>query len=139
MPAPSYRTLKATGIRTTRQRTLIMGIIRQGHWDADEIHRRARKKEPRISLSTVYRALQMLKKLGLVEELHLDNAHHRYEMRPSTEHHHLVCLDCGQVIEFQYPLSRQIKKNVPEVKDFDIAETAIRVTGYCSKCRKSRK
>jgi Fe2+ or Zn2+ uptake regulation protein len=137
MPSSSYKTLKASGMRTTRQRALILEIIRQGHWDADEIYRRARKKEPRISLSTVYRALQMLKRLGLVEELHLDNAHHRYEMRPSTEHHHLVCLGCGRVIEFEYPLSRQIKRKVSEARDFDIAETAIRVTGYCSRCSKS--
>ncbi|GAH00887.1 unnamed protein product, partial [marine sediment metagenome] len=51
-----------------------MEIIRQGegHLDADEIYRRARERVPRLSLSTVYRTLLMLKKLGLVEELHFD-------------------------------------------------------------------
>jgi len=116
-----------------------MGIIRQGHLDADEIYRRAREKGHRISLSTVYRALQTFKKLGLIEELHFDDTHHHYEIKPSAEHHHLVCLDCGKVIEFQHPLSSYIKRNVSEARDFDIAETEIRVTGYCSKCRQKRK
>ena len=137
----SQRALKGTGMRVTNQRALIMEIIRQGqgHLDADEIYLRARKKEPRISLSTVYRALQTFKKLGLVEELHFDDAHHHYEVKPSTEHHHLKCLGCGRVIEFQYPLSRYIKRHVPESRDFDITETEIRMNGYCSKCRQSRK
>jgi Fe2+ or Zn2+ uptake regulation protein len=118
-----------------------MEIIRQreGHLDADEIYRRAREKEPHLSLSTVYRTLQMLKKLGLVEELHFDEEHHHYEVKPSAEHHHLICLGCGRVIEFNRPLSRYIKRNIPEAKGFDIAETEVRMSGYCSKCRRSRK
>jgi Fe2+ or Zn2+ uptake regulation protein len=127
-------------MRFTHQRALIMEIIRQGrgHLDADEIYRRAREKETRLSLSTVYRTLQMLKKLGLVEELHFDEEHHHYEVKPSVEHHHLVCLGCGRIIEFHYPLSRYLRKKVPEAKDFDITETEIRMTGYCAKCRRSQ-
>ena len=133
--------LKGTGMRVTNQRALILEIIRQrqGHLDADEIYLQAREKESRISLSTVYRALQMFKKTGLVEELHFDDAHHHYEVKPSTEHHHLKCLGCGRVIEFQYPLSRYIKKQVPEARDFDITATEVHMTGYCSKCRRKRK
>jgi len=137
----SHRVLNGTGMRVTNQRALIMEIIRQGqgHLDADEIYHRARKKEPRLSLSTVYRTLQMFKKLGLVEELHFDDTHHHYEVKPSIEHHHLVCLGCGRVIEFRYPLARYVKKNVAEAKDFDITETEIRMLGYCARCRQKRK
>ena len=72
--------LSASGLRFTRQRALIMEIIRrgQGHLDADEVYRQARKKEPRLSLSTVYRSLQQLKELGRVDELQLDENHHHY-------------------------------------------------------------
>jgi Fe2+ or Zn2+ uptake regulation protein len=141
MPMISRKTLNVAGKRVTNQRALIMEIIRQreGHLDADEIYRRAREKEPHLSLSTVYRTLQMLKKLGLVEELHFDEEHHHYEVKPSAEHHHLICLGCGRVIEFNRPLSRYIKRNIPEAKGFDIAETEVRMSGYCSKCRRSRK
>jgi len=140
MVTTSRRVLNRVGMRFTHQRALIMEIIRKGrgHLDADEIYRRAREKEARLSLSTVYRTLQMLKKLGLVEELHFDEEHHHYEVKPSVEHHHLVCLGCGRVIEFNYPLSRYLRKKVPEAKDFDITETEIRMTGYCPKCRRSQ-
>ena len=131
--------LKETGMRVTKQRALILDIIRQGHLDADEIHRRAREKGHRLSLSTVYRAIQKFKELGLIEELHLDNTHHHYEVKPPTEHYHLVCLGCGRVIEFRLPLSRYIARNVPESRDFSITETEIRMAGYCSRCHQSQR
>ena len=135
------RALNLAGLRATNQRALLLEIIRQGegHLDAFEIYRRAREKQPRLSLSTVYRALQKFKKLGLVEEVHFDENHHHYEVKPSAEHHHLVCLGCGRVIEFHYPLARQVRRNVPEAKDFDIIGTEVRMTGYCSRCRQERK
>jgi Fe2+ or Zn2+ uptake regulation protein len=130
-----------TGLKITSQRALILEIIRhgQGHLDADEVYRRARKKQPRLSLSTVYRTLQTLKRLGLVDEVHFDEDHHHYEVKPATEHHHLVCLGCGRVVEFQYPLARLVKKNVPEAKDFEIAGSEVRITGYCPDCRRNKK
>ncbi len=135
------RALNVTGLRVTSQRALILEVIRRGggHLDADEIHLRAREKQPRLSLSTVYRTLQTLKKLDLVEEVHFDEEHHHYEVKPSAEHHHLVCLGCGRVVEFQYPLARLVKRNVTEAKDFEITGSEVRMTGYCSKCRQNRK
>ncbi len=135
------RALNVLGLRITSQRALILEIIRQGqgHLDADEVYRRARQKHPRLSLSTVYRTLQTLKRLGLVEELHFDEAHHHYEIKPPAEHHHLVCLGCGRVVEFQYPLARLVKRDVTEAKYFEITGSEIRMTGYCPTCRQRRK
>jgi Fe2+ or Zn2+ uptake regulation protein len=82
--------------------------------------------------------LRQFKKLGLVEEVHFDEAHHHYETKQSVEHHHMVCLGCGEVIEFNYPLSRHIKKNIPEAKDFDVTEIEVRLSGYCPQCRQRR-
>ena len=132
-------TLNVTGLRATSQRALILEIIRHGHLDADEIYRQARAKQPRLSLSTVYRTLQVFKKLGLVEELHFDETHHHYEMKPSSEHQHLVCLGCGKVIEFECPLSLKMKEDIAREKGFEITGAEIRMTGYCPKCRQKRK
>ena len=131
--------LNVTGLRVTSQRALILEIIRRRHLDADEIYRQARAKQPRLSLSTVYRTLQVLKKLGLVEELHFDETHHHYEMKPSSEHHHLVCLGCGKVVEFECPLSLKMKEDIAREKGFEITSAEIRMTGYCPKCRQKRK
>ena len=137
MPKTHHIALKETGLRATNQRALILEIIRlgQGHLDAYEVYRQAREKQPHLSLSTVYRTLRMFKKLGLVEELHFDDTHHHYEVKPAAEHHHLVCLGCGKVIEFSYPLSRYVKRNVPEAKGFNVVDAEIRLAGYCPECR----
>ena len=133
------KALSVTGMRATSQRALIMEIIRHGHLDADEIYRQARIRQPRLTLSTVYRTLQMFKKLELVEELHFDEAHHHYEVKPSSEHHHLVCLGCGKVVEFKCPLSPKMKEDIAREKGFEITSVEIRMTGYCSECRQNRK
>jgi len=133
------RALNVTGLRVTSQRALILEIIRRGHLDANEIYRQARIKQPRLSLSTIYRTLRMFKKLGLVEELHFDETHHHYEMKPSSEHHHLVCLGCGKVVEFKCPLSPKMKEDIAREKGFEVTGVEIRMTGYCSRCRQNRK
>ena len=137
----SRTVLSVGGLRVTSQRALLLQIIRQGegHLDADEIYRRAREKQPRLSLSTVYRTLQALKNLGVIEELHFDDSHHHYEVKPTSEHYHLVCLGCGKVVEFHTPLSRYMKRNVDEAKDFEIVNTELRMAGYCPRCRRDRK
>ena len=135
------KTLSKAGTRVTAQRALILDIIRQGqgHLDADEVYRRAREKQPCLSLSTVYRTLQLFKRLGLVEEVNFNEAHHHYEIKPSAQHYHMVCLGCGRVIEFSCPLPRYVRRNVPEAKDFKIVDAKVQITGYCSQCRQDRK
>jgi len=137
----THRALKVPGLRATNQRALILEIIRQGqgHLDADEVYRRAKEKQPRLSLSTVYRTLQALKKLEWVEELHFDEAHHHYEVKPSVEHQHLVCVGCGKVVEFKSPLSQEMKDNVSREKGFEVTDVEVQMKGYCSKCREKGK
>ena len=133
--------LNTAGLRNTAQRALIMDVIRhgQGHLDADEVYRQGKRKQPRLSLSTVYRTLQKLKGLGLIEELHFTEQHHHYEIKPRTHHHHLECLGCGKIIEFKYPLAELVKKEVRAAKDFEITGSEVRMTGYCADCQESKK
>ena len=139
--AKNRRELNTAGMRATNQRALILQIIRQreGHPDADEVYRQAREKQPNISLSTVYRTLRQFKESGLIQEVHFNENHHHYEAKAPQEHHHLLCLGCGKVVEFQYPLSSYVKKNVAEAKGFDISDTEIHLRGYCPECRRRRK
>jgi Fe2+ or Zn2+ uptake regulation protein len=122
--------------RVTAQRTLLLELLRQsgGHVDADELYRRARKKNSRISLSTVYRNLQLFKKLGLIEEHHFDEEHHHYEVRSGTEHQHLLCISCGKVVEFACPVSWKLREDIGKQYDFDITGVEVRMTGLCSSC-----
>jgi Fur family ferric uptake transcriptional regulator len=133
------KALSSAGLRMTNQRALILEIIRQGHLDADEVYRQARDKQPRLSLSTVYRTLRILKKLGLVDELHFEETHHHYEVKPSTEHHHLVCLGCGKIVEFECSLSQRMRQDIARKKGFEVTGVEVNMTGYCAKCRQGRK
>lgn len=132
--------LSDLGLKATNQRTVIFEAIRHshGHVDADEVYRAIHHRLPRVSLSTVYRTLQKFKELGLIDELHFAEEHHHYEIKPAREHYHLVCLECGRVTEFQYPLMRTLKNNVPEAQDFEISGSEITLTGYCAGCRKQK-
>jgi Fur family ferric uptake transcriptional regulator len=136
-----HKALRLAGFRLTSQRALILEIISQGrgHLDADEVYRLARERQPNISLSTVYRNLQALKKLGLVKELHFDESHHHYEAKPSSEHHHLVCLGCGKIAEFGCQLSQKLMQEIARKKGFEITGVEVHMTGYCSKCRREKK
>ncbi len=127
--------------RVTAQRTLLLELLRQsgGHVDADELYRRARKKNSRISLSTVYRNLQLFKKLGLVEEHHFDEEHHHYEVKSGTAHQHLLCINCGKVVEFACPVSWKLREDIGKQYDFDITGVEVRVTGLCSSCHTKEK
>ena len=138
MTAVSERRFKAAGMRITSQRMLVLHVLAkaEGHLDANQIFERARRHDVRLSLSTVYRTLQKLKELGLIDELHFDENHHHYEVKQPVGHHHLVCLGCGKIIEFECPLSAQMKQDVAREKNFEVTATEVHMTGYCAQCRR---
>lgn len=123
--------------RATRQRELLLDIVRNssGHLDASEVYALARQRDASVSLSTVYRNLALFKELGLVEERHLGEEHHHYEPKGSTEHHHLVCLSCGQVVEFENSLIQQVAAQLQGETGFDISGVRLELEGYCPACR----
>lgn len=129
--------LRSEGKRITPQRALLLQIIEesQGHLDADEIYRLAKRRDPRLSLSTVYRTLSLLKELDVIEELHFDEEHHHYEIKAEAEHYHLICSDCGKIIEFHDPLVGQLREEVARENDFTISLVHIDFTGVCAQCR----
>ena len=129
--------LKKPGGRLTSQRYLIFDIISKGggHLDAAEIYAEAWRRMPGISLSTVYRAMSKFKELGLVEECHLGQEHHHYKTLQNGGHFHLVCLGCGAVIEFEYPLVKRVRDEVDRARGFKIVSAEVNLSGYCSKCR----
>ena len=133
----SRQILNKSDRRVTGQRTLLLDLIRKSdtHLDADRLYDEARKRYPRISLSTVYRNLQLFKKLGLIAEHHFSEDHHLYEAKPSAEHQHLSCIKCGKIIEFECPLSRDFKYKIGKQYDFDITGVEVYMTGLCSNCR----
>ena len=90
-------TLREAGYRLTPQRLMVLQAIAesQGHQTADAIHQEVVKTYPYLDIATVYRILQLLKRLHLVTEIDLGGNSARYEVAEPNKHHHMVCNKCG--------------------------------------------
>ena len=120
---------------------MLLDTLREakGHLDAKGLYRRAIERDPRISLATVYRNLRLFKELGLVEELHLDEARCYYEIRRSGDHYHLVCKACGRVTEFDSPAVGTLVEEVQRNSDFEVTRAVLYLEGYCRQCERKKK
>lgn len=129
--------LRATGRRLTGQRRLLLDVIQEhgGHLDAYELYRLASQRDPRLNLSTVYRNVALLRDLGLVDELHLGEDHHHYELKTPATHYHLICGGCGRVIEFASPLVEQLKAEIGQSHDYEVVAANVDLFGLCAGCR----
>lgn len=133
------RRLRLAGKRITPQRKLVLAILAEAdnHLDAYDIYERALQRDTRLSLSTVYRTLSILKEADLVRELHLDDEHHHYELDDQDEHSHLVCLECGRVIEVGSSAFAEVARTIGEAHGFQVASAEVELTGLCADCRQS--
>lgn len=121
----------------TFQRKLILDTMREakGHLNAKELYRRAAEKDPRISMATVYRNLHLFKELGLIEEQRLDEVQCYYELKTSSQHYHLVCQGCGEVMEFESSALAEVLEDVKRNSDFAVTRAVLYLEGYCHKCK----
>jgi len=138
-PARIRELFRDSGNRITPQRRAILTIIQEHrrHLSADEIYDLARREVPRLSLSTVYRTLELLKELNLVRELQLAGDYARYETQ-SQEHQHLVCLRCGKVLEFQCDHCAAVHQKLAREYGFRITGGRVELFGYCGECTRAR-
>ena len=107
----------------------------ESHLDASEIYERGRRQDARLSLSTVYRTLGVLKETGVVRELHLDDEHHHYELSSTDEHSHLVCSGCGRVVEVESARFAEAAAATGQAHGFEVTSAHVELTGYCADCR----
>lgn len=130
------RLLRSSGRRFTRQREAILKIIREqpGHLGADEVFQIARQRGHRVSLSTVYRTLDLLREQGLVEAANLQQDHRHFKAAGDGEHHHLVCVSCDEVIEFSSPHVEKLKKALRAEHGYTIRNVELEVGGLCLEC-----
>jgi len=131
--------LGSRGRRLTRQRRVIVRVMdtAQRHLDIDEIYERARKMDHHIHRVTVYRTVDMLKKMGLIDELdllHIRGDRHYYESHAAREHIHIACLRCGKVREFESSLYEEMKRQIEEQLDLKIIMSRTEMGGYCRAC-----
>ena len=135
--------MEARGLRMTYQRKILAELLERAdeHLDAEAVYRLAQRRDPRIHRATVYRNLNTLKRLGLVDELdlmHVSGDRHYYEVRPSAFHIHLVCMKCGAVQEPGGPFWEDLKTRVHRETGFRPEAVRLEMGGRCSACQEDR-
>ncbi len=132
----SNETLRKRGYRLTPQRHMILSVIQEadGHLNVDQILERVQERNPYVSLSTVYRTLELLRELGLVRENHLPGEQPHYEMAESTAHHHLVCRKCRTVIHLEDTLLGNLHEQLQQQYTFHGLTLDLVAAGYCDAC-----
>ena len=138
--------LKANGLKITTQRIAIMEVLEERpneHLTAEEIYECVKAKYPEIGLATVYRTIQLLSELNLIDKLNLDDGFVRYEIgkqgngESNHHHHHLICLGCGKVLTFQDDLLETLEQKIQNTMEFQIVDHEVKFYGYCENCQKS--
>lgn len=136
--------VEARGVRLTAQRRALIETIQEArmHLDVADLLQLARQRDPNINRATVYRTIELLKKLGMIDELdlmHLHGEKHYYEVRTLKDHLHLACFECGEISEFSNPTFERLKREIAAANDFEIEVMRLEVGGLCSKCTAKEK
>lgn len=127
--------LKGAGKRLTPQRRLVLDAVeRLGHATPDEVLAEARRHKPELSLSTVYRNLEVLEELGLVRHAHLSDRAPTYHSVGGHEHFHLVCRGCNEVISVGPALLAPLLDQLDELYGFVPDVGHLTVFGTCRAC-----
>ena len=128
--------LRGVGYRLTPQRMLILSIIydSKAHMTADEIHNRVVQQYPFVDISTVYRTLQLLKKLRLVSETDLGGGRVRYELSEGSRHHHLVCRRCGDTFPLDDEVIEPLRARLLDKHGFEADMEHFAIFGTCRTC-----
>jgi len=117
------------------------------HMSAKEIHASLCKSYPRMGLTTIYRTLELLARMGFITKLTLGDGQSRYEFKSSEKekhHHHLICTECGKIINYsefldeELKLVRKTEERLAKKYDFKILDHNIEFLGICEKCNKSK-
>jgi len=142
--AEALRTsLNGRGQRLTPQRQRVLGLFERigegSHLSAEEVHQRLLKGEEKVSLATVYRTLRLLSSMQLLQELELPDGGRRFELAGDTnrDHHHLVCVRCGQTEEFESHDVLVAGERAAGLHGFRLLECVLNVRAVCPSCARA--
>lgn len=131
----SAERITAAGLRVTRQRTAVLDAIRDGeHLDVDTLLARARQTLGSVSTQAVYDVLHALDRAGLVRRIEPAHQPALYEKRVGDNHHHLVCRECGTIIDIDCATGAAPCLEAPIPAGFVIDEAEVTWWGHCAGC-----
>ena len=125
-------------LKNTKQRRAVLNafIECENHVSAEELYNLVSAIEPKVGLATVYRTLALLIQSGLASELDFGDGQKRYEHKYMHSHHdHMICTECGKIIEFNHPLIEKYQEEVASRNGFTITSHKLDMFGLCNECR----
>ena len=129
--------LHQKGLRLTPQRDLVLQAVRAlGHATPEEIAERVRQTHPSINLSTVYRNLDTLENVGLVQHTHLGHGGATYHASEELNHLHLVCEKCGAIGDAPLEVAASFVQQLSDDYGFKTDVTHFAISGLCAACSK---
>ena len=135
--------LSERGYKMTPQREEILKIFVEHsdshHMSAEDVYGILRENDSEIGIATVYRALDLLSELGILVQVDFGDGCARYELNTADpkvhHHHHLICLKCRKVIEFEEDLLEDLEETIADESGFQILNHEVKFFGYCKDCR----
>ena len=129
--------LSKLGYRLTPQRLMIVSAIENSHdhISAEEIYSQVVARYPNVNISTVYRTLELLLQLGLVTETDLGGGRVRYHPADKGHHHHLICQECGAIIDLDESVLSPLSEALLREYDFVADLRHLGIFGRCARCR----
>ena len=133
--------LAGKGLKLTRQREFVLREVFRGsgHFEAEELVERMKRRDARVSRATVYRTLELLQECMLVEKVNFGTARSFYEHVQLGEHHdHMICTICGAVIEFLDDRLEALQEEISRKHGMELTHHSMRLFGVCKACRQGR-
>jgi len=130
--------ISENNLKITKQRRTVLKVFLEceDHVSVEELYNIVLKTEPKIGLATVYRTLALLTKSGLALEMDFGDGQKRYETSYKSIHHdHMVCTQCGKILEFNHPLIEKYQEEVAKQKNFKITSHKLDLFGLCQDCK----
>jgi Fe2+ or Zn2+ uptake regulation protein len=134
--------LESEGLRITRGRKIILKELeaRKDHFNAERLYSALNRKGAKVSRPTIYRTLKLLEKLHFIERLDIKKNCFYYEpIYQKKEHGHLICEQCGRIVDFPWESIENLKSEVCKEKGFKPDNISIHIFGLCEACRKAFK
>lgn len=130
--------IQTAGLRRTTQRDLILDIFlrTEDHLTSEDLYWLVQKVDPTIGHTTVYRTLKLLTEAGLAREVRFGDGKTYYEHHYNHEHHdHMICTECGAVIEFFSAEIEALQDKMADEFGFQPTHHSLRMWGICAQCR----
>lgn len=129
--------LNRKGLKTTSQRMIILETFLESdsHFSTEELYLKLREEYPKIGYATVHRSLKLFAECGIAAERNFGDGQTRFEPIHGEEHHdHLVCTECGLIIEFEEPEIEKLQESVAAAHNFSIERHRLELYGRCASC-----